>query len=278
MREAIRTALIAAMPEVGERVFEPHAATAEDGFPFLVVRELTGASSDDFLGLTTPVEVWAETARERFYELDALAEAVKTALNETVHTEDDERFYLEHTATGTDSLDEVFGGITRVVVFDATDLRWLASSTFEPDPAAALTAWAQEKWPTIQTDPATWVPSAQNPGVYFRYAGTTRILEQYPTVSWVEMRLQGHILTTSAAKRLEWTRRLHEALVLERNIPLSDGNPLYIEAAGADSTAHPIRTGQVTVVVRMGLRKTETPTDEIEHAFVSGAVPNQEVV
>ena len=39
MREAIRNALIAGIPEVEGRIFEPHSASADTQKPYLIVKE-----------------------------------------------------------------------------------------------------------------------------------------------------------------------------------------------------------------------------------------------
>ena len=263
MREAIRQILIAGVDAVNGRVFEPHAMTAEDELPALIVRETTVEQPGDYQASTTQIEVWPYVPQERFTDLDSIAEQVKEVLDEARLqevtpagdvVENGKQYYVEYARTGIDSLDERWHGITRAVVFDVTDLTWLDQSTFSPDPILALREWTDARYSAanVQTDPANWIPSSENPGIYWRIGGTPRIVEMWPTWTLLELRIIGHVLMASPSKRIEWIRRVHQDLSTTRRLTLEDGSPLAIQAAGADSEAHPIRAGQITLLVEMG--------------------------
>lgn len=281
MREALRQLLIAGVPSVDARVFEPHAMTLEDGLPAIIVRYTSEARPADHQGPTQTVEIWPYTSRERFTDLDLLTEEIKQTLSEAHFTETDEHgetiengrhYYVEHQTTGTDTLDEQWGGITRAITFDVHDLAWLDGATYSPDPVGAMTAWTQQRFDlAVQTDPRSWYPSVQIPGVYWRMDAMPRILEHYPEHSTLEARLRGHILTPSKQGRYEWTRRLHETLALERRVYLDDGSPLYLLAVGADSTAHMIRDGQITLVTSYGVLRPPADVETLQTVTVNEA-------
>jgi hypothetical protein len=282
LRESIRQLLVAEVAEVDGRVFEPHAMTIDDGLPALIVKIGAEDNGEDWTGraATTTVEVWPYTTRERFTDLDVLAQRVKEVLDGARFSAGGREYYTWHLITGTDALDDLFGGITRTITFEAGDLTWLSGSTYEPDPITALREWAEDRWGTaVQTDPLSWDPRAGAPGIYFRWAGITRTVDRWPTWSLLECRIAGHILTPDPSERLTWTRRLHEALEATRRVHMGpDGLPLDIVAAGADSTTHPLRTGQITLLAQMGVLVPEEDTTQVQHVELTGAVPQQEVI
>lgn len=292
MRDRLRELLAATVPEVvidagpplNARIFEPHGMTTEDGLPALIVRQLPpSADRAGHAGPTTRWEIWIYTERERFTDIDALEPKVKAALDQKVWEHNGKRYYSEHQTSGIDTLDQQFGGITRTVSFDISDLAFLEAGTYEPDPVAALRSWVEARWPNgnpagdIQTDPTTWIPSEQSPGIYWRHAGDARIVEHYPTWTLLEARFVGHVLSPSRPTRLDWTRRLAEAIAVDRRTHMSDGAPVDFISYTTNPDAHPINDGQVVVVAQYGVLKPATPADPLTHVHVGGDVPPQEV-
>ena len=73
MREAIRNALIEAIPEVEERIFEPHTATPDTQKPYLIVREMTETDNTAWAGYRARIEVWPYCEQSSYVEVDKLA-------------------------------------------------------------------------------------------------------------------------------------------------------------------------------------------------------------
>lgn len=158
------------------------------------------------------------------------------------------------------------------VVYDL--IAWPSGLTYTPDPVAALRTWALTLSDQLQVDPQTWSPSDANPALYWRLAGVEGVA---PTQwgAWIACRLAGHLLAPSPGVRLEWTRRVVEALAIARRIPMSDGAPLFIQAVGANSDSDPLRVGQVRLTARYGVLGPVPADPTIQHAHISGAVEGE---
>lgn len=277
MREAFRQLLVRGVPEVQDRVKEGFAFRAEDGLPALVVRELINPDLEDYAAGMHTIEVWCVTKATSLVKTDALAAKVKEVTDNAVFEDDGKRFYVEYLRTGTDQPDPTFGGLVRVVTLDVADLSWMRQNTFTPDPIEALQRWTKATFPQhgLQTDPATWNPG-EKPGIYWRYVGSPRVLEHLAWGSWLEVRIAGHVLTPDEHDRLEWVRRIHQALALTRRYPLDDGSPLFFELLNADSSAHPIRQGQIGITARFGVL-IEQEQQPIARVGVAGNAGSMEV-
>lgn len=315
VRRAIRTLLIDGVQAVqvplvpgpgidyaASRVLEPHGARIDTEKPFIIVRHGPEGEQQDWSGPVIRFEVWPMLSRTSFITLDEVVAQIGAAL-------EDRRFdagvapnvtnhYALKLSEGVDTLERDFDAITRQINFEVWNLDWLLQETYDPDPLAALRAWTEAKWPPlgnppvaqVQTDPATWEPSSTAPGIYWRLVGIPRVVEQWATVSWVEQRIAGHILTPDKQNRLAWTRRLTEALSVQRRLILQDPlppgapvgavparHPMDFMAVAGDSSAHPMRQGQVLLTVRYGVLHEEAVVSPLIHATVSGDVEEQEV-
>lgn len=297
MRERLRRFMIDNLEEVREapggipdytasRVKEPHGLTALKKRPFVVIIEGPLDPGEAWAGIATAVEVWPHVEHEKFTDLDPFANKILALLDEKILeprsdvADGSARYMFESLATGGDQHVPEWETITRALRFSVFDLSFLSSETFEPDPVAALAKWTQDTFGAdVQADRDSWKPSTGKPGIYWRTNGISRVIEQFPTWSLVEARVHGHVIAPDYATRLEWTRRVHQAALLKRKIKLGDDSPMTIlPNSGADSTAHPIRTGQITLVVQFGILIPQEESPILEHVHVSGAVPTQEVM
>lgn len=158
------------------------------------------------------------------------------------------------------------------VVYDL--IAWPSGLTYEPDPVAALRTWAQVHSVQLQVDPQTWSPADATPALYWRLAGIEGVA---PTQwgAWVTCRLAGHILAPSPGVRLEWTRRVVEALALTRRVTMSDGSPLIIQSIGANSDADTLRVGQIRLTARFGVLGPAPTDPTIQHAHITGAAEGE---
>jgi len=158
---------------------------------------------------------------------------------------------------------ELIIGIT--VLFDL--LAFPLQTTFSPDPILALNEWAESKFSVLQVDPETWTPADSNSALYWRLAGITGI-EMLNWGAWVTATIAGHVLAPSPIPRLEWTRRLTEALALERRVKLDDGSQMSILSISADSTSDPLTTGQIQLSIRYGVLTPAEVFDPLNVAYV----------
>lgn len=288
MREAIRNLLVQGVPKVDERVYEPHAMTAADGspdidLPALIVRELVNpAAPDGSVAGTNTLEVFVYYPRTSFVGVDETVEAVKKVLTDKVIEADGERYFVEYGRTGTDTPDRVFDAITRTVTFTISPLSWMQQAIYDPDPLEALRRWTEDTWQEgtehgdVQTDPKTWQPSNESPGIYWRFVGSPRVIEHYPTHTWFEVRIQGHILVPDKAKRLEWIGRVHQALLLARKVTMEDGSPMFLVTPTADGTQNAITQGQIMVLAQFGVLKEPRYAEQpLERMVLAGNVTTQ---
>lgn len=171
------------------------------------------------------------------------------------------------------------GNDNEIIVGIATTFDLLAfppQTTFLPDPIQALTKWAAGKYPTLQVDPATWSPADDTPSLYWRLAGVAGF-EPLSWGSWVTVNIAGHVLAPSPMRRLEWVRRLTEALALDRRVRLADGSQLEILAVSADSALDQLTAGQIQMTARFGVLLTETH-EKLQQVYVDTGGGQQEVI
>lgn len=88
MREAIRNALIAGIPEVEGRIFEPHSASADTQKPYLIVKENAEQDNTEWAGFRGHIEVWPYVEESSYTEVDALAKKVAATLNMQLITDE----------------------------------------------------------------------------------------------------------------------------------------------------------------------------------------------
>lgn len=275
MREAIRQLLINGVPQVSGRVYEPHAAGANTQKPYLVLREGVQDPEADWAAFSTIVEVWPYVARTTFQQVDALAAAIIDTLHRTRFTDGGEQYLIDYLGTaGQDFVDEDWDAITRGLRFRVFALGWLSGFTYDPDPVTALRNWTAATWPEVHTDPGVWSPTDTTPGIYWRLM---RLIpaEMTAAVSWLNAQLAAHILAPSPSIRLQWVRKVTEALATQRRINLSDGSPLQFMAVSADSEADPMRRGQVQLTVRFGVLVPKAAAELLNRAVVSGATTGE---
>lgn len=273
MRTTVRRRLIDAVPSVQvldetedidyalSRVFEPHGATEETPFPFIVFGEADVDPTQATSPSSTDLEAHPYVDRETFRLLDEMHAQIRDKFDWKVFTHDDKPYLSELLAAGDDVLDGRWGGLTKPVRFQVFDLSMFITETFEPDPIAGLRSWAVAQWPPqgedlvtqIQTDATTWEPSNDAPGILFRLQGIPTMLEQWNSVSWLRATLRAHVIAPDRATRLEWTRRLTEALSVARSVALGDGSYFYLESIAADASLHAVRDGQISVQGRYGV-------------------------
>ncbi len=282
MRATLRSLLIAGVPALEGRVFEPHAVSATTLKPFGVLRVGEGDAGDAWGGLSTLVEAWPYVARSSFVTVDTLVSQIVATLDNARFTDSatGQQYLIQHEVTaGSDFYDEDWQALTRPVRFRVYSLAFVSGSTYSPDPVAALAAWTAARWPgQVQTDPATWTPADATPGVYWRLAGVrTERLAHWG--AWLLADLRAHVLAPTGSTRLVWIRRLTEGVATTRRLGLADGSPLLFLEVAADSEADAFRTGQVRLAARFGvLVPPPTPAPAVIQVPVGDVVTLEAVV
>lgn len=290
--EAVRVGVIGAPATYDEsRVYELHAVTAETPRPWIVLQVAAPDPAEAWSEMAQTINVWPNVSQESYQDLDALIAEIEITLAgrrfAVVEGDETRQFYVEQRPGGEDAIEDEWGGITKLLRFVVYELGWLSFETFDPDPIKGLRAWAEARWPTLQHDPATWNPTDENPGLYWRLLGIPRKLVDYPRHTQVEARIMGHVLAPDYRKRLEWTRRVTEELYSTRKIMLTEpdpdvpgeeiSSPMFLNTVGADSTASPFTAGQITIMGEYGILLALSSAPTVDHAFISGDVEEQEV-
>ncbi|ADQ06507.1 conserved hypothetical protein [Caldicellulosiruptor hydrothermalis 108] len=268
MRRAIRELLIASIPEIQGRVYEPHAAGVNTQKPYIVLREGIQNPEDEWSKFSTIIEVWPYVKRTTFQEVDALCNAIINALHRARFSQDGEQFLADYIGTvGPDFVDEDWDAITRGLKFRVFSLGWFNGLTFEPDPVATLQAWTKNTFPEVHVDPATWAPADATPGIYWRLSKVN--LESITqAISWFEAQIAGHIIAPSTQVRLIWLRKIVEALANQRKLIMSDGGLIEFLKIRADSEADPMRKGQIELIARFGVLRTKETSSILNKATI----------
>ena len=140
------------------------------------------------------------------------------------------------------------------VIFDVYEFP--LAETSDPDPIAAINRYA-EKWSRDVTVIGKaelsdiYLPSCQNPAMYFRTSGFERELETCSVV-WVKSRIAAHLFAPNLQDRMAWLKEFSQDLGLAGEITMLDGSPMFIQRIQGDAKADEV-TGQLTLHVRYGL-------------------------
>jgi hypothetical protein len=273
MRKEIRDKLINDIPQIGGRVYEPHAAGVKTLKPYLIIRQ----GNDDYgawLGDQNVIEVWPYVARTTFREVDNLAKSVIESLDKRlILTESGEVFTCIYTGSpDEDTVDEDWDACTRLLQFAV--LSFPSHETTEPDPVAALNNWVSVKFSSLQLDSKRWVINDDTPAIYWRLLGFSAT-EYLNTITWAEATLMGHVLAPSPIGRLKWVKKITETMALTECIYLADGSPLFFKSVAADSQADHIKRGQIKLTVKYGLVPEAEISEKLNHIYHAGIIPGQ---
>ena len=272
MRTTLRQILVDNITAVQGRVYEPHAAGLNTPKPYLVLREGVQDPEADWAAFSTIIEVWPYTKRTTFQQVDSLVNSIIDTLHRARFTHNGEEYLVDYLGSaGQDFVDEEWDAITRGLRFRVFALGWLNGLTYDPDPVFALQNWTAETWPEVQTNPATWTPVDIMPGIYWRMVRLTPT-EITAAVNWMEAQINGHILTPSAAVRLNWVRKVTEGIAKQRVLKMNDGGPLELLRVVADSEADPMRRGQIQLTARFGVLQPIAQYKMLKKIVASGDI------
>jgi hypothetical protein len=278
MRKAIRDALVApgAVPSVGGRVFEPGQAREDTPRPYLVIEEGAQDGGTTWGTHAETVTVFIEGpqsgsgGKTALRIVDQIEREVKAALDNRVLTDEDTSEKIQIVYGGNAGPDTVppplpgeFPPAIRTMVFTAFTLKWRAQTTLTPDPIPGLLSVADDFPPaTLQTDPNAWNPADASPGLYWRTAQFTE-LQRMNWGVWATVMFRGHVVANTDEARQVWTRKIAEHLANQGRVRISDNSPMLLLQVGADFDADPFREGQLAVVGRYGILRSQLPLPPI---------------
>jgi hypothetical protein len=170
--------------------------------------------------------------------------------------------------------DELVIGAT--ITFDM--LAFPVQTTAEPDPISAFINWTTSKYPgvhlfnTVPQPPYIWTPSASQPAIYWRLAGTKMEI-QTNAVIWMNATIACHVFAPAPSDRLPWIKNITESLAMEERVYLGDMSPMFIRNISADSNRDPLREGQITITTRYGILRSKPSAEPLNNVNYNGAMP-----
>lgn len=262
MRAAIRQKLIADIPEIEGRCYEPQAAGASTPKPYLVIRQGIDTEDNIWTGFRRIIEVWPYVARTTFQKVDDLANKVIASLDKQLITDGStgEAFSCQYLGTiGQDYVDEDWDAMTRGLRFAVMALQ----PVDVPDPTPpdsyieALAAWTESKYPAWHVYRQTWPLGYEKPTIMWRLAS-----EQYSIFNHNSSRrmasIVGHVVSNAYGEQNAMVSELAQALQLAIKIPTDNGSYLTIMDVRADLRVDGFRQGQIRLTLR-GMVKAEEP-------------------
>lgn len=255
VRDVIRDLLVKYVPSVNSEVWEPGAADSKIPKPFLVVREGVSNAPNSFDSMDTTFEIWPHVERASLTDLDNLIKEVLQAINFAIIVVDEVPYYLQYTGTGTeDMIDEDWDAYTKSMNFEVIALDWLTHSEVKPDPIDGMVKWTNKHF-DYQTNPREWLPSDDEPAVYWRQAQVTSV-EPMNWGGFVNAQLRGHVISPSLEVRKRATEQLTRKLMTGDHTHLSDGSVMLFRGVSSNDGYNPFTEGQITLSVRYGILDT----------------------
>ncbi len=266
MRAAIRQLLINGVPQVGGRVYEPHAAGASIQKPYLVLRQGVETEESPWAGFRRIIEVWPYVARTTFQKVDTLADKVTAALDKQILTDTatGEVFTCQYLGTvGQDYVDEEWDAITRGLRFAVLALQPVAvPETVANDPwLETLAAWTGTilgaAWTVYRN---FWPLGYKRPAVLWRLAGIG-VQEKARAMFEVRKRFIGHVLGSTPNEQITGALTVVQELGNAIKLPLDTANKRYLTVnnPAVDYRADALTAGQVSVTLS---RLTNRPAEE----------------
>ena len=263
MREAIRKQLMATLPDIQDRVYEPHAPNHKTAKPFLVLQLGTENKDVPWVNFQREIEIWPCVARTTFGNLDKLSKNIIKVLDkERLTSKDGKAFSLLYRGIiSDDTVIEDWDVLTRCLRFSIVALQQV-DETIPDDPwLIALKNWTTKElgkdW-TIYL--GSWPLDYVRPSILWRVSGyDTENMGR--AIYKINRQISGHILGRTPNEEAEATlyllRRLEECI----KIPLNEQRRTYmtLKRPECDLRADPIQKGQLIFNL---YRYTGRPKDE----------------
>lgn len=283
MREEIRKLLVASLPELGSRVYEPYVPTLDIPKPYLVVKEGTQDIPNDWAGYTTTFEVWIFEKFETFQNVDAFRDKIVAVLDNAKIVAGGKKYLIRYLSTvGDDFWDEELQALERGLVFQVFSLGWLNGETYAPDPVDALKEWTKKTWtmqdeegntiPVLQVEPDSWDPSDARPGLYWRIENFSVNNNVSSAMYWLTFNIVGHLVAADPSVRRTWLRTVAERFGDVRRIPVNTETELVIIGFSVVMDRDPLTIGQISVQAEMGMLRGKEVQPILDKVEVSGDV------
>ena len=265
MREEIREALIAGVPEVEGRVFEAHTASASTEKPYLIVKEVGRDDNTEWAGFRAGVEVWPYVEQSSYNEVDVLARKVNAALNmQLLVSAESDAVTCIADGMEADVIDEEWDALTRCVKFYVLALQPSdVPGPLENDPwIDALVEWTQGK---LGAD-------------YVVYGGNLPVGYVRPSVLWrvdgididdagaaafdVRKTVVAHVFGRNAVEEANIAAWIAEEMGAAFKIPIDAPNRVYMTLKELHATVYTnaMKQGHIRAVLA---RKTRKPHEEV---------------
>lgn len=252
MREAIRQKL-ALVPEVGDRVYEPHAAGADTKKPYIVINQGSDNEESGWAGFRRIIDVWPNVSRTTFVTVDSLAQKIIDSLTkDPLTTSAGEVFTcIYQGVTGDDVVDAEWDIITRGLRFAVSALQpVVVDETVADDPwVEAVATWTQtllgEDWAIYRNK---WPLGYAKPSVMWRVAKTD--IDGVNRAAFkVKKTLVGHVLGATPNQQAAGVVSIAEGLVSAIKVPLNlaDRRYMTVDDANGDYQADALTAGQIRV-------------------------------
>jgi hypothetical protein len=254
MREAIRTKLTT-ITDVGDRVFEPHAAGADTQKPYIVISQGPDSKESAWAGFRRDIEIWPNVARTSFVSVDALAKKVVDTLAAGALTTagGDVFTCIYQGVVGDDVVHEDWDIITRGLRFAVLALQpVVVTDTVADDPwAAALASWSSTllgaTWTVYKNK---WPLGYKKPAVMWRVANVET--QNLNRAAYKETKtLICHVLGDTPNREVTGVETVTAGLLAAFKIVLEQKNRRYltVEDAKGSYQANALTAGQVTAVL-----------------------------
>ncbi|EZH67898.1 hypothetical protein DH09_08220 [Bacillaceae bacterium JMAK1] len=268
MRDLIRQHLI---DRGFDHVYEPTVVTTADEPPYLILQKgLQDGPTGHSSGKTTVI-VYPCVKNLTFNALDSQAQDVVEALDFQWLVQDGKPYFVQYVNAEQDTFVEDWQVYTKGLNFEVVALDWIDNKTTDPDPIEALNDWTNFQFDYLQTDPQSWQPTNDSPGLYWRLERITRT-EHTAWGAWLDVTIKGHLVMPDRVHRSRVLKDLAQTLAWQKEIQMRDLSTLFFEQAiTVDNGADMISQGQVTLPCRYGILYSET-YDKIQEINLGGVV------
>ena len=150
----------------------------------------------------------------------------------------------------------IFGALVNFDIYE-----YPAIKTSDPDPIAALNEYAlnwYEKFFVIGESelPPFLEPTRERPAIYFSRKNFRSKIQRNSDVR-IDGTIQFHLFAPTLKDRIEWLTEFFYSLLLDGEVTLQDGSPMFITDLRQDFSADEVR-GQISIDVNFGvLRKPD---------------------
>lgn len=263
MRQAIEAQLIAEIPEIGGRCYEPHKVTSSTTKPYLVIRQGIEKEANPWSGFHRTFEIWPYAdLTDTFVTVDTLAAKVNAALEkQLLETAAQQSFSCFSLGTaGSDLVDNTANVITRGLLFGVIGVQPVAvTDSITDDPwLGTLADWTSDllgvTW-TVYNN--IWPLGYVRPAVLWRIANI-EAKNQSPQTYTVRKIMIGHVLGSTPNQQMAGVLGVLQQLRNDTKLVMDEMTHQYltIEEVSGDCQADPLNKGQITVILSKLMSRT----------------------